>query len=250
MSSQSILDSLGENYDLYVDWNRRLAAEIPFLTKLLRTSGNAHKVLDVGCATGMHSIELAKQGYEMFGIDESERLIDKAKRNCLENKIYIPFQVLSMIDIEKHPAKPFDAVLMLGNIISFLEDEDQAVQFFRSAMSVLKTGGHLIVQTANYRRMLLEGNRFELVTTCKSDIMFMKVYDLDPKKAKLSVLMLQKNNCWEMQAVTQPIMVLNKEDLVRFASRTKYASIFLYGKLDGSPFKGESSDQLVAVFRK
>jgi glycine/sarcosine N-methyltransferase/sarcosine/dimethylglycine N-methyltransferase len=250
MTAKSIFDTLGQNYDLYVDWNRRLAAEIPFLTKLLRSSGNAKKILDVGCATGMHAIELAKQGYEVFGIDESESLIEKAKKNCLENKIYIPFQVLSMIDIEKHPAKPFDSVVMLGNIISFLEDEDQAVHFFKSAMNVLKTGGHLIVQTANYRRMLLEGNRFELVTTCNSDLMFMKVYDLDPKKAKLSVLMVEKNSCWQMKSVTQPIMVLNKEDLVRFASRTKYASICLYGKLDGSSFKGESSDQLVAVFRK
>lgn len=248
--ARSILDELGPYYDLYVDWNRRLSAEIPFLTKLLRTSGNAKKVLDVGCATGMHSIELAKQGYEVFGIDESERLIEKAKQNCLEAKTYVPLQVLSMIDIEKHPAKPFDAVIMLGNIISFLEDEDQAVHFFKSAMNVLKTGGHLIVQTANYRRMLLEGNRFELVTTKDSDIMFVKVYDLDPKKAKLSVLMLDKNGTWQMKSVTQQIMVLNKEDLVRFASRSKYASIYLYGKLDGSPFKGESSDQLVAVFRK
>lgn len=248
--ARSILDELGPNYDLYVDWNRRLSAEIPFLTKLLRTSGNAKKILDVGCATGKHSIELAKQGYEVFGIDESEKLIEKAKQNCLEAKTYVPLQVLSMIDIEKHPAKPFDSVIMLGNIISFLEDEDQAVHFFKSAMNVLKTGGHLIVQTANYRRMLLEGNRFELVTTKESDIMFVKVYDLDPKKAKLSVLMLDKNTTWQMKSVTQQIMVLNKEDLVRFASRSKYASIYLYGKLDGSPFKGESSDQLVAVFRK
>lgn len=248
--ARSILDELGPNYDLYVDWNRRLSAEIPFLTKLLRSSGNAKKILDVGCATGKHSIELAKQGYEVFGIDESEKLIEKAKQNCLEAKTYVPLQVLSMIDIEKHPAKPFDAVVMLGNIISFLEDEDQAVHFFKSAMNVLKTGGHLIVQTANYRRMLLEGNRFELITTKESDIMFVKVYDLDPKNAKLSVLMLDKNGTWQMKAVTQHIMVLNKEDLVRFASRSKYASIYLYGKLDGSPFKGESSDQLVAVFRK
>jgi 2-polyprenyl-3-methyl-5-hydroxy-6-metoxy-1,4-benzoquinol methylase len=248
--ARSILDELGPNYDLYVDWNRRLSAEIPFLTKLLRTSGNAKKILDVGCATGKHSIELAKQGYEVFGIDESEKLIEKAKQNCLEAKTYVPLQVLSMIDIEKHPAKPFDAVVMLGNIISFLEDEDQAVHFFKSAMNVLKTGGHLIVQTANYRRMLLEGNRFELITTKESDIMFVKVYDLDPKNAKLSLLMLDKNSTWQMKTVTQHIMVLNKEDLVRFASRSKYASIYLYGKLDGSPFKGESSDQLVAVFRK
>ncbi|MEZ4812639.1 MAG: hypothetical protein R2883_04000 [Caldisericia bacterium] len=36
-----------------------------------------------------------------------------------------------MLDIAKHPAKPFDAVMMLGNIISMLEDKNQALDFLK-----------------------------------------------------------------------------------------------------------------------
>ena len=36
------------------------------------------KILDVGCGTGRHSIELSKRGYKVTGIDLSEKQIAKA----------------------------------------------------------------------------------------------------------------------------------------------------------------------------
>ncbi len=246
----TIIDVLGENYDLFVDWDRRLSAEIPFITKLLRAQGSK-KVLDVGCATGMHCIELAKQGYQAFGMDESERLIAKAKKNALEARTYVPFETLAMMDIAKHPARPFDALLMLGNVISMLPGQQDILQFFADAKSVLKTGGSLVIQTLNYRRMSKTGQRFELVQSQDPNIMFVKIFDLEPTSPKMSILMLDhKGSAWKMTDATQSILMFAKEDLVRFASRTKFGSISLFGKLDGSAFRGEDSEQLVAVFRK
>ena len=245
----TIFNDLGDKYDQFVDWNRRLSAEMPFLVKLLR-SNQSKKILDVGCATGMHAIELAKQGFQMHGIDISDRMIAKAKKNALDAQQYIPFEVLSMLDIAKHQAKPFDAVLMLGNVVSMLRDEKEVQQFFNDAKTVLKTGGILVIQTLNYRLMRQSGEKFELITTHNPDLLFVKVFELDSEIPKLSVLMLEKEANWSMKGTTQEIMMLSKEDLVRCASRCKYGSISLYGKLDGSTFKGESSDQLIAVFRK
>jgi len=244
----TIFDSFGDKYDLFVDWNKRLTAEVPFIAKMLR-SINAKKVLDVGCATGMHAIELTKQGYQAFGIDISDSLIAKAKKNALEAQIYVPFETLSMLDIAKHPAKPFEAVLMLGNVVSMLKD-DEVLRFFQDAKSVLKTGGALIIQTLNYRKMSKSQERFELVQTPDQDLVFVKVFDLEQQNARLSILMLERDQKWTMKATTQSILMFSKEDLVRYASRAKFGSISLYGKLDGSPFKGEDSDQLIAVFRK
>ena len=92
--------------------------------------------------------------------------------------------------------------------------------------------------------------RFELVQTPDQDLVFVKVFDLEQQNARLSILMLERDQKWTMKATTQSILMFSKEDLVRYASRAKFGSISLYGKLDGSPFKGEDSDQLIAVFRK
>ena len=245
----SIYDSLGEKYDSYVDWNRRLNAEIPFLQKLL-TMNRAKKVLDVGCATGMHDIGLSKLGFDVFGMDDSDRLIKKAKKNALKAKQYVTFSQLAMLDIAKHPAKPFDAVMMLGNIIAMLEDKNQALEFFRDAQEVLKVGGVLIIQTLNYRLMSRNKKRFELINSKDENTLFIKAFDLNKDDPNLSILMLENDGEWKMKEVTSPIMAFRKEDLVRFASRSKYSSISMYGKLDGSPFKPDSSPHLISVFQK
>jgi 2-polyprenyl-3-methyl-5-hydroxy-6-metoxy-1,4-benzoquinol methylase len=244
-----IYDSLGEKYDDYVDWDRRLNAEIPFLQKLL-TQEQAKKILDVRCATGMHAIELSKKGFDVFGMDDSDRLITKAKKNVLKAREYVTFNQLTMLDIAKHPAKPFDAVMMLGNIISMLKDTKQALEFFKDAKDILKVGGILIIQTLNYRLMSRTKQRFELVNSKDKDTLFIKAFDLNKDDPNLSIILLEKNGEWAMKEVSAKIMSFRKEDLVRFASRSKYSSISMYGKLDGSSFKPDSSKELIAVFQK
>jgi len=44
------------------------------------------KVLDVCCGAGRHSLELAKRGYDVTGIDLSEYLIETADKNLKQIK--------------------------------------------------------------------------------------------------------------------------------------------------------------------
>ncbi len=45
------------------------------------------KVLDLGCGGGRHSILLAKNGFETYGIDFAETAIERAKLNARENSV-------------------------------------------------------------------------------------------------------------------------------------------------------------------
>ena len=43
-------------------------------------------ILDIGCGTGRHSIELAKRGYNVTGIDLSDAMLIRAKEKAtIEN---------------------------------------------------------------------------------------------------------------------------------------------------------------------
>jgi SAM-dependent methyltransferase len=55
-----LYDALSDDYDRFVNWEDRLAYEMPFIEQALHEA-DARRVLDVACGTGMHVIELARR---------------------------------------------------------------------------------------------------------------------------------------------------------------------------------------------
>ena len=53
-------------------------AEADFLQKALRVSAPSH-LLDVPCGNGRHSVELARRGHRVTGVDRSEEFIAEAR---------------------------------------------------------------------------------------------------------------------------------------------------------------------------
>ncbi|MEJ7677887.1 MAG: class I SAM-dependent methyltransferase [Segetibacter sp.] len=51
----------------------------------------AASIIDIGCGTGRHSLELAKRGYSVVGIDLSQSLLDKAREKAANGRLNIPF---------------------------------------------------------------------------------------------------------------------------------------------------------------
>jgi SAM-dependent methyltransferase len=65
-------------------WVGNTVQEIDFIEKELSLS-HGISIIDVGCGTGRHTIELARRGYDVTGIDISDRMLDVA-RETLKNE--------------------------------------------------------------------------------------------------------------------------------------------------------------------
>ncbi|MDZ4042629.1 MAG: methyltransferase domain-containing protein [Eubacteriales bacterium] len=49
------------------------------------------EILDIGCGTGRHAIELAKRGYSVTGVDLSEAQLSRARLNAEATKVNVRF---------------------------------------------------------------------------------------------------------------------------------------------------------------
>ena len=143
-------EELFENYGMKYDkecFAQGTIGECDFIEKEINYSKNV-RILDIGCGTGRHSIELAKRGYAVVGIDLSESLLKRAKEKASEQNLQIVFQ--------KHDARnlpflhEFDLVIMLcEGAFPLMETDEMNFQILRNAANTLKPKGKLIFTTLN-----------------------------------------------------------------------------------------------------
>ncbi|MFH1452152.1 MAG: class I SAM-dependent methyltransferase [archaeon] len=81
------------------------------------------KCLDVGCGEGFYSIYLASKGFDVTGIDLSEKAIEYAKRNAEEKGVKVKFIAMDVMDISKIKEK-YDFIFE-WTLLHFLMPEER-----------------------------------------------------------------------------------------------------------------------------
>lgn len=122
----------------YQDKDYRREAEQ--INSLLRQYGkNIGKIMDFGCGTGKHDLELARMDYQCEGIDASPYMIEEAKKNAEKEGAKIKFSVADIKSFE--PSGKYDAVLSLFHVMSYQNTNRDVLSAMTSARKSLNENG-------------------------------------------------------------------------------------------------------------
>lgn len=122
------------------------AGETAFVLNVLKKHNCVPQtLLDLGCGTGCHAVEMAKQGVQVTGVDISETMLDMG-RVMLENLDPVDFSVplpdLRQGDVRTiRLGKKFDAVVSLFHVMSYQNTEEDALAVMKTAKEHLNPGG-------------------------------------------------------------------------------------------------------------
>ena len=143
-------EELFENYGVKYDnesFTTGTIGECDFIEKEINFNKST-RILDIGCGTGRHSIELSKRGYTVTGIDLSESQLKQARFKASRQNLEIDFQnqdARSLNFLEE-----FDLVIMLcEGAFPLMETDEMNFQILQNAANALKPIGKLIFTTLN-----------------------------------------------------------------------------------------------------
>ena len=143
-------ESLFENYaQVYDNENfvQGTIGECDFIEKELNFDKSL-KILDVGCGTGRHAIELSKRGYNVTGIDLSEAQLKRAKEKAKAENLVIDFQCQDARNLSFDGE--FDVAIMLcEGGFPLMETDEMNYEILKSVTKSLKSQAKFIFTTLN-----------------------------------------------------------------------------------------------------
>lgn len=136
-------------------------AEVERIVSLLGIRPGAC-VLDLCCGVGRHSLELARHGFDVTGVDRTRRYLDQASEQADKEGLKIEF----VQDDMRTFCRPdtFDAVINMFTSFSYFEDPEEDRQVVVNVYRSLISGGVFLLETMGKEilaRIFLERNWHE-----------------------------------------------------------------------------------------
>ena len=158
-------DNFSRFYDLLTD-NVEYKKRADYFCRLLSLCGiNGGILLDLACGTGSISVEMAKRGFDVIGVDSSIGMLNAARQKTYESGEQILLLNQSMDDIDLFGT--VDCAVCVLDSINHLDGAQQVKRTFEKVSLFMNPGGAFAfdVNTLYKHKNVLADNTF--------------VYDLD-----------------------------------------------------------------------
>lgn len=143
----TVFNEYADYYDCLYD-DKDYAGESAVIEKIIRERmSNAKSILDLGCGTGRYSVEFAKRGFTVDGVDISPKMLKHAEAR-LKNE---PKHVQERVRLEEGDAsnyrsrQKYDVVLALFHVLCYQTSAHALRGMFETVREALQPNGISII---------------------------------------------------------------------------------------------------------
>ncbi|NMC44991.1 MAG: methyltransferase domain-containing protein [candidate division Zixibacteria bacterium] len=219
----------------------RTRTEIDRLIKLLNLTGS-ERILDVGCGWGRHVLELARRGYDVTGIDQSETMIARANELARAEGLISAFVVQEMEDIDYIDA--YDLGIALFGSFGYSRDDDVHLSILSRLHRALRDGGRLCIEQWNRDKYIrLDGQR---QTHEHNGATIIEYHAFDHTTGRMNILRryITAEDAREFKVSFRLFAV---DELRNLLTSAGFERINIYGDLDGNPLTSETPRMVVVA---
>jgi cyclopropane fatty-acyl-phospholipid synthase-like methyltransferase len=179
---------------VYMDnsFTKNTVAEVDFVLEELSLPPGS-RILDVGCGTGRHAVELARRGYRVTGVDISAGMLAEAEKAAREADAEV--ELIHADATQFTSDKLFDAAICLcEGAFSLLGSEDDPIEHDLAILlnihAVLKAGARFVLTTANACRLIRQATQEDVENGLFDPLTMVEVFTVewDTPEGKKSLL--------------------------------------------------------------
>ncbi len=221
-------------------------AEVDFMISVLSIPRGG-RVFDVACGHGRHSIELARRGYHVTGLDLSPRFIEIAKQTAKANGFSnAEFLVGDMR--ETHFVNQFDAAFCYFTSFGYFSDTENKGVLEMVAKSLV-TGGMFLIETVNrdwtIHKVENQPRRWDEI---EPDFFLLEDISFNAHTSRIHTERIIFDR-GERRSVEYDIKLYTHAELEDMLEDAGFRVVSTYGNKDSSPYS-VSSPRMIIVSRK
>jgi len=204
------------------------------------------KILDLCCGQGRHSIELARRGYQVTGVDLSRFLLGLAEKRAQKEGVNVRFLRCDMREIPFQAE--FDAVINIFTSFGLLENETEDQKAVKAVSRALRQGGSFLIDLVN-RDWLLANYTAKSWQYEKNGVLRLVERRFDPPTSRNLVHIQRISSRGKTKEKFESVRLYSVHELALMLRSEGLETKSTYGSFDGQEFKIHSA-RIVAVARK
>lgn len=228
--------------ELYSHRNEKEARDLINLVQRSVQIDSGSKVLDVCCGSGRHSLEMARRGYDVTGIDLSRYLISETKKSLKksdERGLKARFLIRDMKNFSF--AQKFDAAINVFSSFGYFDKDKDNLKVFRNISDSIKKDGCFVFDFLNdgYVRKALVPYDEEIRDGVK---IIQKRHITDGFVCKDIVI--------GKSVYSERIRLYKPAEIKRMLKETGFKTINVFGDYLGNRFHSTNSKRLIIFCKK
>lgn len=229
---------------LYAHRDAADAARLADLIESCTSEQDYPELLDLACGRGRHSLNFAKKGYRVTGVDLAPAAIAKAKNKAFEAGLDIRFLEG---DMREPLPETFDIIVNLFTSFGYFEDDSENERAITAVSKMLRPGGVFWLDYLNPVKL-----RTSLVARDQGEIpgWSYSIRRWIDDGAVHKEIRLFKADGTESQVFEEYVRLFDLEWFTVVAQRHGLGLQKAYGDYDGTDFDPAQSDRMVLWFIK